>query len=157
MYKKVDLDKKTKNEREKNFISNLRKMLKAIKTGLNTIGVSIDKLNESQEDFLESINKNRAEIQDYNSYFQLYLTNYVNRILFDILIDYLLDVDTKKLENVNIFDLLPPYFFSKLNEFKKKYFNTPDIINLFKQANFDNYINLADLTIKLKKTSDSDI
>ena len=77
IYKKLDLDKKTDDEREKNLISNLRKMLKAIKTGLNTIGVSMDKLNESEKDFFESLNKDRIEIQDYNSYFQIYLTNYV--------------------------------------------------------------------------------
>ncbi len=156
-YKNLDLDKKIEIEREKNLISNLRKMLKAIKTGLNTIGVSIDKLNESQKDFMESLNKNEPEIQDYNSYFQIYLMNYVNKILFDILIDYLLDVDIKKLENVNLFDLLPPYFISKLNEFKKKYFNTPDVIKKFQQQNFDNYINFTDLTIKPEKASELDI
>ncbi|MFX1503762.1 MAG: hypothetical protein ACFFDH_22565 [Promethearchaeota archaeon] len=157
IYKKIDLNKKTENEREKNLISNLKKMLKAIKTGLNTIGISIDKLNESQNDFMESLEENRAKIQDYNSYFQIYLIKYVNKILFDILIDYLLEVDTKKLENVNIFDLLPPFFISNLNEFKKKWFNTPEIINLFKQQNLDNYINFKELTFKSEETSELDI
>jgi len=157
LYKKIDLNKKIDSKSERNLISNLRKMLKAIKTGLNTIGVSMDKLNESQDDFIESLNKDRTEIQDYNSYFQIYLTNYVNKILFDILIDYLLEVDVKKLENVNLFDLLPPYFVSKLDEFKKKYFNTPNIIKMFKQQRLDNYINFADLSIKSKKTPELDI
>ncbi|MFX1363905.1 MAG: hypothetical protein ACFFCE_14005 [Promethearchaeota archaeon] len=157
MYKKIDLNKTTENEREKNLISNLRKMLKAIKTGLNTIGVSIDKLNECQNDFMESLNENRAKIQDYNSYFEMYLMKYVNKILFDILIDYLLEMDTKKLENVNIFDLLPPFFISNLNEFKKKWFNTPEIINLFKQQNLDNYINFKDLTLKSEESTEIDI
>ena len=157
MYKKIDLNKKIDTKSERNLISNLRKMLKAIKTGLNTIGVSMDKLNESQNDFVESLNKDRTEIHDYNSYFQIYLTNYVNKILFDILIDYLLEVDVKKLENVNLFDLLPPYFVSKLDEFKKKYFNTPNIIKMFKQQRLDNYINFADLSIKSKKTPELDI
>ncbi|NVM35874.1 MAG: hypothetical protein HWN81_09780 [Candidatus Lokiarchaeota archaeon] len=156
-YKKVDLDKITDTEREKNQIINLRKMLKAIKTGLNTIGVSTDKLNESQTDFLESLNKDKTEIQDDNSYFQIYLTNYINKILFDILIDYLLDVDIKKLENVNLFDLLPPYFISKLNEFKKKYFTVPDIVNMFKQQNLDNYINYTNVSIKSEETTELDI
>ena len=157
MYKNLDLNSKIDTKSERNLISNLRKMLKAIKTGLNTIGVSMDKLNKSQDDFIEFINKDRTEIQDYNSYFQIYLTNYVNKILFDILIDYLLEVDVKKLENLNLFDLLPPYFVSKLDEFKKKYFNTPNIIKMFNQESFDNYINFADLSIKSKKTPELDI
>ena len=157
IYKKLDLDKKTDDEREKNLNSNLRKMLKAIKTGLNTIGVSMDKLNESEKDFFESLNKDRIEIQDYNSYFQIYLTNYVNKILFDILIDYLLELDVKKLENLNLFDLLPPYFISKLDEFKRKYSNIPEIMNMFKQQNLDNYINYTNLSVKSEETTELDI
>ena len=157
IYKKIDLDKKTETEREKNLISNLRKMLKAIKTGLNTIGVSMDKLNESEKDFLESLKKDKTEIQDYDSYFQIYLTNYVNKILFNILIDYLLELDVKKLENANLFDLLPPYFISKLDEFKKKYSNVPEIMNMFKQQNLDNYINYTNLSIKSEETTELDI
>ena len=57
-YKKIDLFKKTETESEKNLISNLKKMLKAIKTGMNTIGVSMDKLNEAQNDFMNTLNQN---------------------------------------------------------------------------------------------------
>ncbi len=157
LYKKLDLNRKTSNEREKNLSLNLKKMLKAVRTGLNTIGVPINKLNKCEKDFMETLDKNRAEIQDYNNYFQIYLTNYVNKILFNILIDYLLEVDTKKLENVNIFDLLPPYFISNLNDFKKKHFDTPETINLFKRQNFDNYINFSDSTLKSGEDSELNI
>ncbi|MFW9989119.1 MAG: hypothetical protein ACFFC3_10720 [Candidatus Odinarchaeota archaeon] len=156
-YKKFDLNRKTVNEREKNLYLNLKKILKAIRTGLNTIGVPINELNENEKDFMESLEKNRAEIQDYNTYLQIYLKNYVNKILFNILIDYLLEVDTKKLENINIFDLLPPYFISNLNDLKKKHFNTPEIINLFKRQDFDNYINFSDLTLKSGEASELNI
>jgi len=156
-YKKIDLNKKTQKESEKHLENTLGKMLKAIKTGLNTIGVSIDKLNENQNNFINSLSKDTTEYPDYNSYFEIYLKNYVNKILFEILIEYLLDIDTKKLENVNLFDLLPPYFISKLNEFKKKHFSEPNITEMFKQQNYDNYINFTDLTIKSKKISELNI
>lgn len=156
-YKKIDLFKKTETESEKNLISNLKKMLKAIKTGLNTIGVSMDTLNEAQNNFMSTLNQNRSEIQDYNSYFEFYLMNYVNKILFNILIDYLLEKEVKKLENVNLFDLLPPYFVSKLDEFKKKYVNTPIIKELLIQQDIDNYVDFTDLSIKSKEVSELDI
>ena len=156
VYKKIELFKKTETESEKNLISNLKKMVKAIKTGLNTIGVSMDKLNKAQNEFMNTLNQNKTEIQDYNSYFEFYLTNYMNKILFNILIDYLIDTDVNKLENVNLFDLLPPYFVSKLDEFKKKYINT-SIKELLIQQDIDNYVNFTDLSIKSKEASESDI
>jgi len=156
-YKKIDLFKKTETESEKNLRSNLKKMLKAIKTGLNTIGVSMDTLNEAQNNFMSTLNQNRSEIQDYNSYFEFYLMNYVNKILFNILIDYLLEKEVKKLENVNLFDLLPPYFVSKLDEFKKKYINTPSIKEMLIQQDIDSYINFTDLSIKSKEVSELEI
>ncbi|MCK4380469.1 MAG: hypothetical protein KAW51_04965, partial [Candidatus Lokiarchaeota archaeon] len=156
-YKKINLFQKTETESEKNLRSNLKKMLKAIKTGLNTIGVSMDTLNEAQNNFMSTLNQNRSEIQDYNSYFEFYLMNYVNKILFNILIDYLLEKEVKKLENVNLFDLLPPYFVSKLDEFKKKYINTPSIKEMLIQQDIDSYINFTDLSIKSKEVSELDI
>ncbi len=155
-YKKINLFQKTETESEKNLRSNLKKMLKAIKTGLNTIGVSMDTLNEAQNNFISTLNQNRSEIQDYNSYFEFYLMNYVNKILFNILIDYLLEKEVKKLENVNLFDLLPPYFVSKLDKFKKKYIN-PSIKELLIQQDIDNYVNFTDLSIKSKEVSELDI
>ncbi|TKJ19704.1 MAG: hypothetical protein CEE43_14720 [Promethearchaeota archaeon Loki_b32] len=156
LYKKIDLNKKIDTKSERHLISNLRKMLKAIKTGLNTIGVSMDTLNEAQNNFMSTLNQNRSEIQDYNSYFEFYLMNYVNKILFNILIDYLLEKEVKKLENVNLFDLLPPYFVSKLDKFKKKYIN-PNIKELLIQQDIDNYVNFTDLFIKSKEVSELDI
>ncbi|MFX0139476.1 MAG: hypothetical protein ACFFDN_37895 [Candidatus Hodarchaeota archaeon] len=156
-YKKINLIKKTETETEKRLKNTIEKMLKAIKTGLNTIGVSMDKLNQSQNDFLNSLSIDKTEYPDYNSYFENYLKNYVNKILFEILIEYLLEIDTKKLENVNLFDLLPPYFISKLNEFKKKHFRDKNNIELFKQQDYNIYINFTDLTIKSKDISELDI
>ncbi|MFX0104805.1 MAG: hypothetical protein ACFE75_04890 [Candidatus Hodarchaeota archaeon] len=150
-YKKINLDKKTKNESEKNLKSTLGNILKAVKTGLNTIGVSIDKLNQTQNNFIHSLSKDRTRFPDYNSYFETYLKNNVNEILFEILLDYLLDIDTKKLENINLFDLLPPHFLTKLNEFKKTHFSDPSNIEMLRKQNYENYINFTELTIKSKK------
>jgi hypothetical protein len=150
-YKKIDLNKKIETDNDNQVYITLENMLKAIKTGLNTIGIPIDRLNENQKSFLETFGKDRAVISDYNSYFEIYLTKYVNILLIDILIDYLLNIDEKKLENVNLFDLLPPYFISKLNEFKRSHFRKKSTIETFKQQNFRNYVNFETLTINKSK------
>ncbi len=111
-YKKVDLNKKIEDENEKNIKITLKKILKAIKTGLNTIGVSIETINKIENNFLERLDKESMVFIDYNSYFDFFFQNYVYKILFDIIINYLLDIEIKKLENVNLFDLTPPNFIS---------------------------------------------
>ncbi len=146
-YKKIDFKKKIKTENENQVKNTLDIMLKAIKTGLNTIGIPKDKLTDYQNNFLENLSKERVEISDYNNYFEIYVQNYVNVMLFDILIDYLLNIDEKKLENVNLFDLLPLDFISKLNEFKRSHFSNKEIVELFNQQNYKNYINFKDLTL----------
>lgn len=158
VYKKINLNQKIEIENERSVKNNLVNMLKAIKTGLNTLGISIDQLNESQDKYLEYIDNKSELASDYNYYFEEYLNNYVNKLLIEILIEYLLDLDFKKLENVNLFDLLPPYFISKLNEFKRSHFGNINIINMFKQQNYYDYINFVDLTInKPKKVPETDI
>lgn len=158
IYKKIDLNQKIESENERAVKNNIANMLKAIKTGLNTLGISIVKLNENQNKFLEDLDKKSEIASNYNYYFENYLNNYINKLLIDILIEYLLDLDIKKLENVNLFDLLPPYFISKLNEFKRSHFSNKDIVNAFKQQNYKEYINFVDLTIiKPEKVPEIDI
>lgn len=147
VYKRINLDKKIDTENENQVKFDLEQMLKAIKTGLNTIGIPIEQLNAYQKDFFEVVSKQSSKIFDYNSYFALYIQRYVNILLFDIIIEYLLNIDEKKLENVNLFDLLPPYFISKLNEFKRSHFNKMETVEMFKQQDYKNFINFADLTI----------
>jgi len=157
-YKNIDLNKKIEIDNESQIQNTLGNMLKAVKTGLNTIGISMDKLNENQKNFKESLSKERHKVPDYNSYFEIYLKNYVNNQLFEIIIEYLLNIDAKKLENVNLFDLVPPYFISRLNEFKKSHFSNASIVEMFKLQNYKKFINFTDLTIiKPKEVSDSDI
>ncbi len=147
VYKRINLDKKIDVENESQVKTSLEQILKAIKTGLNTIGIPIEQLNAYQKDFFETVSKQSSKGSDYNSYFVLYLQKYVNILLFDIIIDYLLNIDEKKLENVNLFDLLPPYFISKLNEFKRSHFSNIKTVEMFKQQNYKNFINFTDLVI----------
>ncbi|MFW9826477.1 MAG: hypothetical protein ACFFEY_02535, partial [Candidatus Thorarchaeota archaeon] len=157
-YKKINLNKKIKSESESDFNHTLGLMLKAINTGLNTIGIHKDVLNNIQNNFVNSLNKNDSSIVNYNSCFDSYLKDHVNKLLIEILFDYLTDSDYKKLENVNLFDLLPPYFISKLNELKKSHFKTPQIVDLFKQKDFFKFINSIDLTVKeIEKPTEIDI
>jgi len=157
-YKKIDLKIKTETESEKQIKNSLGKILKAIKTGLNTLGVSMDKLNKNQNHFLETLNSKGVLVPDYNSYFELYMEKYVYEVLFVILLEYLFDIDVKKLENVNLFDLLPDHFITKLNQFKNTYINSEDIKKEFQQYDYKSSINFTDLTfIESRQMTEPDI
>ncbi|KKL67607.1 hypothetical protein LCGC14_2133320, partial [marine sediment metagenome] len=82
-YKNIDLRINTLSESEEIKKKTLEKILKAIKTGLNTIGVPIIKLNEIQNNFMKLVSTKSNEIQDYNSYLKLYQRNFINKILFE--------------------------------------------------------------------------
>jgi len=157
-YKKIDLKIKTENESEKQIKISLGKILKAIKTGLNTLGVPMDKLNENQNNFLRTLNSKGILVPDYNAYFEIYMEKYIHEVLFVILLEYLFDIDIKKLENVNLFDLLPDHFITKLDEFKNTYINSEVIKNEFQQFDYRNSINFTDLTfIESKQITEPDI
>jgi len=157
-YKKIDLKIKTENESEKQIKISLGKILKAIKTGLNTLGVPMGKLNENQNNFLRALNSKGILVPDYNAYFEIYMEKYIHEVLFVILLEYLFDIDIKKLENVNLFDLLPDHFITKLDEFKNTYINSEVIKNEFQQFDYRHSINFTDLTfIESKQITEPDI
>ncbi|MFX1568499.1 MAG: hypothetical protein ACFFCV_09035 [Promethearchaeota archaeon] len=148
IYKKIDLNRIIESESDRQIKNSLEKLLKAIKTGLNTLGVPMNELNTIQSNFLECLNTEKFDLLDYNSFFEIYIENYGKEVLLLILLDYLFDIDTKKLENVNLFDLLPDNFISKLNEFKNTQINSKQIQQEIHKFNYKGYINFTDLSIK---------
>jgi hypothetical protein len=151
-YKNINLKIITSTETEKVFEATLIKILKAIKTGLNTLGVPINKLTEIQNNYLSEINKGSIEKYDYNSYLQHYLNEYVNKILFEILIEYLLDLDIKKIKALKLFKLVPPSFVDKLSQFKKQNIISDKMKEYFTLSGIEKYLNSSDLSIKIETT-----
>ena len=152
-YKDINLHQSIKNENKSTVKKTLEKMLKAIKTGLNTIGLEISKLNEIQKNFLEIINNKKPT--NYNSYFKLYNREFTNKILFEFLIEYLLDLDNKKIENLVLFNLLPQTFKVKLDQFKNEKIKSFQIKQVFDNKDLSNYIDFSNMKIKVKPITTS--
>jgi len=150
-YKKVNLKKQTKDENEEVLKETLEKILKAIKTGLNTIGVPINNITLVQTAFLNDVYKNGNARDSYGSYLELYFKDYINPILFTIIIEYLFDIEVQKFENLKLFKLIPHNFIEKLNFIKEKNIATSAVRKLFIQNNFDGVLDFTKLTlIKVK-------
>ena len=148
-YKNIDLREDPSKESEESIKNILLTMSKAIKTGLNTIGVPINKLSKIQNNYLNEERIKKAELRDYYSYYNFYFGEYINRILFEILFEYLLDLDGQRIENIKLFKLITPSFEDKLHEFKNTYLDSK-IKTYITFPGIEEHLNFSDLSINIK-------
>ena len=114
-HKNIDFTKQIRNDDE-----DIQVLIKSINSALNTTGIPITEL--SNQEILKGLFKDA--LNDGNSNFQHLFDkvgkDFINKHLFRSILEYLIDIDTIKIENLDLFDLLPQDFISKLNQFKKK-------------------------------------
>jgi hypothetical protein len=137
-------------ETEETIRKTILAMINATNSALITIGVSTDNLSSDNELFREIFEENRGIYSNYNSFLQLGLKDYVNIHLFVIFIEYLINVDKFKIENLDLFDLLPREFLNKLNRFKNEVQISEDTKNRFKVFITEvwKYFDTSNLTFK---------
>jgi len=115
-----------------------------------TIGVSKEKINSNQDLFQDSFLSKRHIFTDYNSFLQLGLKDYINKHLFVIIIEYIIDAEDKIIENLDLFDLLPRQFLSNLRILRKKIVISEESKKSFRTFynDIETYYNPSNLTFK---------
>jgi len=126
-HKNIDIGHSIFRNNEKKNIKIVNSIVETIASALNSIGILstsiVFKDNLSKEFLLLSNN----EIRDYKELFEIVGKKTINIHLFNIIFEYIIDIDTQKLDNLDLFDLLPENFKTKLNELKKTlYFQDRD-------------------------------
>ena len=151
--KNIDLKIKTQHESDETIKMTVEKMFKTIRITLAAFGVSRDRLEADTMQFKEIFNKRGENYPDYNSYYEKDLKNYFNENLLEILIEYLIDLDHHKIDNLDLYNLVPQDFIIKLNLFKKETITSPQIRRLIGEriSELANYINPTDLEVPLIK------
>jgi len=149
--KKVNIMLDINIETEETIRKTIITMINATNSALTTIGISTDNLSSNNELFREIFEENRNIYSNYNSFLQLGLKDYVNRHLFVIFIEYLINIDKYKIENLDLFDLLPREFLNKLNQFKNEIQISEDNKNHLKVfiTEIWKYFDSSNLTLKL--------
>jgi hypothetical protein len=149
--KKINIMLDINTEPEEVIRKTIIEMINATNSALTSIVVSTDKLSSDNDLFRESFEENRNMYSNYNSFLQLGLKDYVNRHLFVIFIEYLTNVDKIKIENLDLFDLLPREFLNKLNKFKNEIQISKDAKKRFKLfiTEIWKYFDSSNLTFKL--------
>lgn len=148
----VDLETILYAESDKSIQETIVVMIKTIRLALMTIGVPNKKLNEDSKNLAKIIVDKRDEYQNYKSFFEKDLKEFVNKNLIEILLEYLIDLDTNKIENLDLFDLLPRNFLNRLDQFKHDYITSTQFKDFVKEVliEIEEYINPFTLSVKSK-------
>jgi len=132
---------------------NLITLLIATNSALNTIGIAVEDLSSEQDLINEFIKSKKEDYNDFDDFFGREIKPYINKHLFIILIENLIRIDDKKVENLDLFDLFPQKFLKKLNKFKqnnRKLLENKEVyIKLIK--NIEVFVNTSMLTIDNEK------
>jgi len=148
--KKVNISAIIDNETEDQIKNTIYQIISAANSAFMTIGVSKDKIISNQDLFQDSFLSKRRSFTDYNSFLQLGLKDYINKHLFVIILEYVIDAEDKILENLDLFDLLPREFLSNLRILRKKFVISEESKKSFKTFynDIETYYNPSNLTFK---------
>jgi len=154
-YKNVNLKFDTVNESEENIKNVVEMMIKIIQVALTTIGVKKEKISIKESEFEAILNKRGKKYHNYNTYYNE-LKNVVDKFLLQILIEYLIDIDVHKIENLQLFDLLPKDFKNQIDRYKSANITSNEMKSQIQQniSEIENHIDFSDLTIKQSEEKD---
>lgn len=146
--KSIDLKFKTSYETDKVLRETVGTMVRTVKLAMQTIGVPRKdmKLIENQLD--AAIEKKGDAYPDYNSYFVKDIKVHIDKFLFRFLVEYLIDYDFSKIENLDLFDLLPRRFTAQLDQFKEDFIGSTSLKRQINEIieEVGDYIDYTDLS-----------
>ncbi|MFX1234632.1 MAG: hypothetical protein ACFFBY_08730 [Promethearchaeota archaeon] len=119
-YKNIDITTKISETTEREIEKGIYAIISATNSALNTIGIPIEELSLEKEIFNNIFKNKRKSYVDFNSFIKSSLKTYINKYLLAIILEYILRIDEKKIQNLDLFDLLPKKFLKKLNQFKQQ-------------------------------------
>jgi len=115
-HKNIDVNKQISDVDE-----DLQVLINSINSALNTTGIPITELSNQvilKELFDDAFNAGET---NFKNLFEKVGKDFINKHLFKSIIEYVLDIDTIKIENLDLFDLLPLNFKYKLDELKSNF------------------------------------
>ena len=150
-FKKIPIYTKIRTHTDFQKRETIKNVISSTNSALNTIGIPLEELVPT--DFLfERIYKERIHnYVNYNEFYEKELKLYVNRYLFVSLIEYITEIDKRKVENLDLFDLLPSKFKEKLIHYREtnpiSLEEESILINVLQ--NINHYVDLNSITMIL--------
>lgn len=137
---------------QKEVKDNIFSIITVINSALITIGVSKGVLTPDTELYQNRFEKNQGSFADYKSFLQFGLKEYIDKHLFIVILEFLIDKNNKIIENLDLFDLLPYEFRDKLTRFRKETIIPEKLKENLKVFNKDllTYFNPSNLIFKME-------
>jgi hypothetical protein len=150
-FKKITIYNKLEQHTDFQKQETIQKIITSTNSALNTIGIPLEELVPTEFIFEKVFSERLNSYKDYNEFYEKELKEYVNRYLFVSLIEYIIKVDENKLENLDLFDLLPPKFKKKLIHYRNhnpiSLEEKQVLLDVLEQIN--HYVDLRSITIIL--------
>jgi len=152
-YKEININTIPQYKSDTSAKTSLNELLTATNSALNTIGIAVEDLSSELDLINELIERKKEDYRDFDDFFRREIEPYINNHLFKILIENLINIDTKKIENLDLFDLLPHKFLKKLIKFKQNNRKLLENKNLYIKLirNIEVFVNTSKLTVNNEK------
>ena len=150
--KSIDLMFKTTYESDKDVKETVDAMIKTTNLALSTIGIPKKRMSQDAKTLKVISEKKGEDYPTYNAYFEKDLKFIINNNLFEVLVEYLIDWDATKIENLDLFDLLPRKFIDKLDVFKDDFITSTNLKRLINQQlpNLKDIVDTTSLSVKIE-------
>lgn len=157
-HRNIDVSNLQSND-EKSIEDTILKLVSATNSALNTIGIAIEDLDPNDHLLTEFFEKYYEGLKNFDDLFEKSFKIYINKYLFRILFEYLLNLDSKKMENLDLFDLLPHKFIKKLKKFKNNNKVDVDGQKFYNKLikNIDNYVDTSNLMVNIENLNSLEI
>ncbi|MFX0059788.1 MAG: hypothetical protein ACFE85_07690 [Candidatus Hodarchaeota archaeon] len=157
-YRNINIDIKFLSESEQIVNDTIKSLIASTNSALSTIGISMEDLTPENDLYNKIFEDKKEQYNDFQEFFEIGLKSYINKFLFQILLEYIMGIDFLKVTNLDLFDLLPPKFMVKLDDFKNKYKDSfigkNQLYPIIK--NIDYYFDVSNLSINEDKIHELD-
>ena len=148
-FKKITIYTKLSGQTDFQIQETIKNIIASTNSALNTIGIPMEELVPAEFIFEKIYTERLKMYTNYNEFYEKELKVYVNRYLFVSLIEYIIEVDENKVENLDLFDLLPSKFKKKLIQYRK---HNPVSLEeketlVYVLEHINHYINLKNITV----------
>lgn len=148
-FKKIAIYSKLKKHTDFQKKEIIQNIISSTNSALNTIGIPIQELVPNDFIVEKTFTERIKAYSNYNEFYENELRAYANRYLFVSLIEYVIEADINKVDNLDLFDLLPAKFKDKLIEYRINNpisFEDEELLNHVLQ-HINHYIDLNTITV----------
>ncbi|TFG08255.1 MAG: hypothetical protein EU539_02940 [Promethearchaeota archaeon] len=147
--RKINLARYLSESQEIEFNKEIERILDVIKIAFMTLGIAKHKVNKEFSFIKIDPDHVKREHVNYLELIEQEMKLTIDTMLLKILIEYLLNIDETKFQNLYLFDIIARDFILQIDKFKREFISSTQMKdeNYDRLANLDKYINISDFSM----------